>query len=97
MTSRARPAIGPVGSCRAPATRPGTLPPDNTGYFFATGTSIAAPYVAGVAALIIAKHGGNLKPEQVRAALEQSADDLGKPGNDEFYGQGFVNALHAVQ
>jgi subtilisin family serine protease len=76
---------------------PGTLPPDNFGYFFATGTSVAAPHVAGVAALIIAKHGGNLKPEQVRAALEQSADDLGKPGNDEFYGQGFVNALHAVQ
>jgi hypothetical protein len=24
-------------------------------------------------------------------------DDLGKPGNDEFYGAGFVNALRAVE
>ena len=76
---------------------PATLSPDNTGYFFATGTSMATAHVTGVAALIVAKHGGNMKPEQVRAVLQQSADDLGKPGNDEFYGQGFVNAFRAVQ
>jgi len=75
----------------------GTLAPDNTGYFFAAGTSMAAPAAAGVAALIIEKHGGSLKPAQVEAALRQSADDLGKPGNDPFYGHGFVNALRAVQ
>jgi lantibiotic leader peptide-processing serine protease len=71
--------------------------PSNTGYFFAAGTSMAAPAVAGVAALIIEKHGGSLEPAQVKAALRQSADDLGKPGNDVFYGHGFVNALRAVQ
>ena len=38
-----------------------------------------------------------MKPEQVRAVLEQSADDLGKPGNNQFYGHGFVNAFRAVQ
>ena len=76
---------------------PGTLAPDNTGYFFATGTSMATAHVTGVAALIIGKHGGNMKPEQVRAALQQSADDLGKPGFDAVYGQGFVNAFKAVQ
>lgn len=66
-------------------------------YCWAAGTSMAAPHVAGVAALIIQKHGGHLSPDQVRAYLQASADDLGKPGNDDFYGRGFVNALRAVQ
>jgi subtilisin family serine protease len=66
-------------------------------YFFAAGTSMAAPATAGVAALIIEAHGGSMKPSQVEAKLKQSSDDLGKPGKDEFYGQGFVNALRAIQ
>jgi hypothetical protein len=28
--------------------------------------------------------------------MSQSATDLGKPGQDEFYGNGFVNAAKAV-
>jgi len=75
---------------------PGSLGPVNTGYFWAAGTSMAAPHVAGVAALIIGKN-GRIPPAQVEAKLRQSADDLGKPGTDEFYGAGFVNALRAVQ
>jgi subtilisin family serine protease len=69
----------------------------NTGYSWAAGTSMAAPAVAGVAALIIEANGGSMKPSQVEAKLRQSADDLGKPGKDEFYGHGFVNALRAIQ
>jgi subtilisin family serine protease len=69
----------------------------NGSYSFAAGTSMAAPMVAGVAALIIEKNGGSMPPAQVEAALRHSADDLGKPGNDDFYGRGFVNALRAVQ
>jgi subtilisin family serine protease len=74
---------------------PGSL--TGNSYFFAAGTSMSAPAVAGVAALIIEKNGGSITPSQVQAALRQSADDLGKPGKDEFYGHGFVNALRAVQ
>ena len=67
------------------------------GYLPQIGTSMAAPHAAGVAALIIGQNGGNMKPAQVEAKLHQSADDLGKPGNDDFYGGGRINAFNAVQ
>lgn len=68
-----------------------------TGWTWTAGTSMAAPHAAGVAALIIEKNGGKMKPAQVIAALKQSSDDLGKPGKDEHYGHGRVNAARAVQ
>jgi subtilisin family serine protease len=63
---------------------------------WARGTSMAAPHVAGIAALVIEANGGSLPPDRVRTILERSADDLGKPGNDDYYGAGRVNALRAV-
>jgi subtilisin family serine protease len=57
---------------------------------------MAAPHATGVAALIIGKNGGDMKPAQVEAALKRTADDLGKPGNDDYYGAGRVNAYRAV-
>ena len=68
----------------------------NSSYGWAAGTSMAGPAVAGVAALIVGQHPG-ISPAQLRAKLVQSADDLGKPGNDDFYGGGRVNALRAIQ
>lgn len=38
-----------------------------------------------------------MSPAQVERELRASADDLGKPGNDEAYGAGRVNAYRAVQ
>lgn len=61
----------------------------------AAGTSMAAPHTSGVAALILASQ-GPLSPAQLRAALEGTADDLGQPGTDPFYGKGRVNAARAV-
>ena len=66
-------------------------------YTWATGTSMAAPHVAGVAALVIGKHGGTMAPAEVERILRASADDLGKPGKDAAYGSGRVNAARAVQ
>jgi subtilisin family serine protease len=66
------------------------------GWTWAAGTSQAAPAVAGVAALVVGKY-GPMSPSKLEAILRKSADDLGKPGNDDFYGRGRVNALKAVQ
>jgi subtilisin family serine protease len=65
-------------------------------YTWMAGTSMAAPHATGVAALIIGKNGGDMDPSKVEAALRASADDLGKPGRDPYYGYGRVNAYRAV-
>ena len=65
-------------------------------YTWAAGTSMAAPHTSGVAALIIGKNGGHMDPTRVEAVLRASADDLGKPGRDPYYGYGRVNAFRAV-
>ncbi|WP_347157106.1 S8 family peptidase [Pontibacter chitinilyticus] len=66
------------------------------GYSWSAGTSMAAPHAAGIAALIIGQHGGQMNPAQVEAAMRASADDLGKPGRDPYYGFGRLNAFKAV-
>jgi subtilisin family serine protease len=65
-------------------------------YGWAAGTSMAAPAVAGVAALVIGKY-GTINPKQLEEILRASADDLGAVGKDDFYGRGRVNAFKAVQ
>lgn len=66
-------------------------------YSWAGGTSMAAPHVSGVAALIVGKHGGEMSPNDVEKILKESSEDLGKPGNDDVFGQGRVNASRAVE
>jgi lantibiotic leader peptide-processing serine protease len=68
----------------------------NAGWFWSAGTSMAAPHAAGVAALIVGEHDGAIRPSQVESLLRRSADDLGSPGKDPFYGHGRVNAFRAV-
>ena len=59
------------------------------------GTSNATPMVAGLAALLVAKHGkGN--PRLIRARIIQSADDLGEPGVDPYFGKGRINVARAL-
>jgi subtilisin family serine protease len=59
------------------------------------GTSQATPHVSGLAAQLIAAHGrGN--PQQIKHLIESSADDLGQPGNDPFFGKGRINVARAL-
>jgi len=65
------------------------------GYFFYQGTSMAAPHVSGVAALLLS-NGVASSPDQVRNALQDTAKDLGTPGFDPDYGWGLVDAYAAL-
>ena len=65
-------------------------------YFFAAGTSMATPRVSGLAALIVGKF-GHMNPSQLRAIIEQSADQVPKPGESAAFGHGRINALAALQ
>jgi thermitase len=65
-------------------------------YGYLSGTSMACPQVAGVAALIWSLF-PYLTRDQVRVQLRRTADDLGAPGFDEYYGYGRINARKAVE
>src|SRR3989344_8109038 len=64
-------------------------------YYFYSGTSMATPHVAGVAALIISA-GKASTPADVQTLLQNTADDLGPTGRDDQYGWGIVDAAEAV-
>ncbi|HVP26533.1 MAG TPA: S8 family peptidase [Candidatus Bathyarchaeia archaeon] len=64
-------------------------------YLSLSGTSMACPHVAGVAALEWSQF-PEMANEQVRSQLMYTADDLGTPGFDVYYGYGRVDARKAV-
>lgn len=61
------------------------------GYATKSGTSMAAPFVSGVAALIKSKN-LSLNTQEIRDSLAHNAIDLGDPGRDKIYGFGLVQA-----
>ena len=60
-----------------------------------SGTSFAAPHVAGVLALMLSI-ARTLTPDRAIEILEETAADLGSRGWDDQYGYGLVNAWAAV-
>jgi serine protease len=54
------------------------------------GTSMAAPHVAALAALLHSQ--GVTKPSAIEAAIKRFARDLGTPGRDDEYGAGLIDA-----
>ena len=63
----------------------------NNGYSSYDGTSMATPHVSGVAALVWS-HYTNCSAAQIRAAINNTAEDLGSSGRDNYYGYGLVKA-----
>lgn len=65
-------------------------------YTYVSGTSFAAPHVAGAMALLLSAMPG-LSPEQLESALRLSALDLGPAGPDNAYGAGMIDVMAAYQ
>ncbi len=68
----------------------------NGNYNSQSGTSFAAPYVAGAVALLKEAF-PTLSGEEINLALYFSATDLGPTGEDNDYGNGLVNCLAAFE
>ena len=63
----------------------------NNGYSNYDGTSMATPHVSAVAALVWS-HYTSCNAAQIRAAINNTAEDLGSAGRDNYYGYGLVQA-----
>ena len=72
-----------------------TVSAEHNYYGRSSGTSMAAPQVSGVAALIWSRN-PSYTAEQIKAILIQTATDLGPTGRDLEFGYGFVNASAAI-
>ena len=68
---------------------------DVMAYVFFQGTSMAAPHVAGLAALLKAQ--GVTDPGAIEAGLKATATDLGEPGKDDEYGAGLINVAKTLR
>jgi serine protease AprX len=73
------------------AARAGT----STLYAVKSGTSMATPYVAGIAALLKEEQ-PSWTQDDVRAAIEGTAFDAGPPGKDSDWGAGLLDGYAAV-
>jgi serine protease len=64
-------------------------------YFFLEGTSQATPHVSALAALLYRQ--GITAPGAVKAAMEQTAEDLGAAGRDDTFGNGLIRPSLALK
>lgn len=64
-------------------------------YGYKQGTSMATPFVAGLAGLIFSKD-STLTPSQVENLMKTTAVDLGTAGVDSYFGYGLIDAAAAL-
>jgi len=88
-----------TGNCASgvPSAAPGST------YICISGTSMASPHAAGVAALIVSQFGSmggdgdwKMSVTKVESILQGTTIDIGLPGYDECFGNGRIDALRAV-
>ncbi|MHB8841585.1 MAG: S8 family serine peptidase, partial [Candidatus Aquicultor sp.] len=65
------------------------------GYAWAQGTSMATPYVAGLAAIIAAKYPSRTA-DQIAWTIQEAAHDLGAAGRDDRFGFGRIDAQKSL-
>jgi subtilisin family serine protease len=58
---------------------------------YQSGTSFAAPFIAALAGLEIAREKKSVSSRNMKKRLAKRARDLGKPGRDDIFGWGFVS------
>jgi subtilisin family serine protease len=93
-------STGPSVELSAPGTTVYSTIPGG-GYGYLSGTSMAAPHVAGVAALALSSgvpdfNADGYRNDDLRRLLQVTAEDLGPDGRDEGFGFGLVDAKSAL-
>jgi len=78
------------------STYPTTLPSTVPGYAIFSGTSMATPHVAGLAALLLSSV-PTATVAQLRTAIVSTAKDVGPPGVDTKTGSGRIDSLAALR
>ena len=86
--------FGPAVDLSAPGVSVASTFKDNA-YWGMSGTSMATPHVAGLAALILSVH-PDFTVAEVETALKATALDLGAPGRDNTFGYGRIRAPEAL-
>lgn len=72
-----------------------TIPQSDSSYAEYSGTSMATPHVAGVAALLMSQFPSK-RGSDIRTALQSSARDVGACGKDQLFGNGIIDAMAAA-
>jgi subtilisin family serine protease len=71
----------------------------DNGYVYLDGTSMATPFVTGLAGLIVSqaiRDGQQLPPDEVYRIIRETATPLGSGKGDIFFGEGLVNVEAAL-
>jgi|TARA_R110000787_G_scaffold17748_1_gene55091 subtilisin family serine protease len=69
-------------------------------YAVMSGTSMAAPFLAGIMALLISKYkknGQSYTVEELRSVLQSASIDVGAKGKDNKFGYGIINVERALR
>ncbi len=67
-----------------------------SGFYSLNGTSMASPHVSALAALLLSSN-QDLSQSELYSAITDTAEDLGTPGRNDYYGYGLINPLKALE